>query len=84
MGAKNVSDLLLKDRGDKKQGNDKIRFIFSIESQEQALECFDYFTKRFYSKNKRPANDDLDIEQSIMIYLQKDEEVFVKYGDEEA
>jgi len=30
------------------------------------------------------VDDGLGLQETIMIYLQKDEEVFVKYGDEEA
>ena len=35
-------------------------------------------------KDDKAAEDDFDVSETIMIYLQKDEEVFVKYGDEEA
>lgn len=89
-GAKNINFRLLKDRSDKPNANDKMRFLFVIETQESALQCYDYFIKRFYKQKDFKINDmeltddDLGIKQSIMIYLQKDEDVFVKYGDEEA
>lgn len=32
MGAKNINEKFLKDRGEKKNGNDKIRFTFTIDT----------------------------------------------------
>lgn len=89
MGAKNVNEMLMRDRGEKKQGygNDKIRYTFSFDNRDQAMVCYNYFMNRQHSKKHDPRenpDDDLKITESIMIYLQKDEEIFIKYGDEEA
>ena len=87
MGATNINDTFMKD---KKGNNDKIRLLFTIEDQQKAIACYDYFTKRHqrYIKHKYhpeiPLNDDLGISQNVLIYLQKSEEVFVRYGDIEA
>jgi DNA-binding MarR family transcriptional regulator len=87
MGAININDTFMKD---KNGSNDKIRVLFTIEDQQKAIACYDYFTKRHfrYLKHKHnkdfPLNDDLGISQNVLIYLQKPEDVFVRYGDIEA
>jgi len=49
-----------------------------------ALKCFEFFSN--YNKdlknNKQHAG--FELQEQIKIYLQKEEEIFVKYGDEEA
>jgi hypothetical protein len=49
MGAKNINEKYLKDRGESKhgKGNDKIRYTFTIESTEDAIACYNFFIKRF-------------------------------------
>lgn len=98
-GAVNIQDRFLKERKDneeksgKRPMSDKIRFDFTVPTQEDSLKCYDYFMKRHSRmqrgnkrdrKDDKAVEDDLDVTETIMIYLQKDEEVFVKYGDEEA
>lgn len=48
MGAKNVNEMLMRDRGEKKQGygNDKIRYTFSFDNRDQAMVCYNYFMNR--------------------------------------
>ena len=102
LGAKDIRDTFLKDnRGEKAGGknSDKIRYTFTVSTEEDALKCYKYFIdrhNRYYQQkrnqqyNKRHVeevkepNDQFDVQEQIMIYLQKEEEVFVKYGDEEA
>lgn len=66
---------------------DKIKFIFKINDQESALNCYtfleSYDTK---SRNYRKFADGGDFlkYENLKIYLQRDEEVFEKYADEEA
>lgn len=91
-GATNIRDQLLKEKSDKPGRSDKIRFNFRINSTEEALTCYNYFTKRHsrlqeakHSHNKDKAvEDDLGLKETIVIYLQMEEDIFVKYGDEEA
>lgn len=86
-------------KGDKPKGNDKLRFMFSMSDEKNALSVYnfmlDYNNKNYYH-NKKQKNavhqqegkegDEtvFDIAEQLMIYLQKEEEIFVKYGDEEA
>ena len=93
LGAKNIKDSFLKDLNknpDKPKTNDKLRFIFTIDSEEEAQKCYQYFldkSDRFHQNKKGKeliSDDGLGVEEQMMIYLQKEEEVFVKYGDEEA
>lgn len=87
MGAINISDTFMKDR---KGNSDKIRYLFQIEDQAKALDCYKYFIDRHSKQLKQKYNpdikldDDLGIKQNVLIYLQKTEDVFVKYGDIEA
>ena len=54
---------------------DKLRVTFKINDKEKSMKCFGEFTTYPYL---HPGQD------SLKIYLTKPEEVFEKYGDEEA
>lgn len=74
MGAKNINDKFLKDRGESKngKGSDKIRYTFTIMKTEEALACYKFFIDRFQRRKQTkslPKDDDLQITESIMIYL---------------
>ena len=50
-----------------------------------ALKCYKFFSK--YNQNQKNKDHDDDgfcLEEQMKIYLQKDESIFTKYGDEEA
>jgi len=86
--AANVRDFI-DNRGGGEKNSDRIRFTFVIDNKDDALECFRFFTD--YGKNQRRGShrkeskdQDFQIEETIKIYLQKEEEVFEKYGDIEA
>ena len=64
--------------------NDKIRFLFTIDDREKALQCFIFFSKFNHDLKNNVEHQGFDLKEQIKIYLQKEEEVFVKYGDEEA
>ena len=99
MGASNISDLFMPERykneSSKRKSSDKIRLLFTINTEEEAIKIYDYFTRRSELQRRGQGklnpkdqawkdSDDLKVQEQLMIYLQKDEEVFVKYGDEEA
>ena len=50
MGADQISDAFMPERhkGDsgKKKSSDKIRLLFTINTEEEALKIYDYFTRR--------------------------------------
>jgi hypothetical protein len=49
LGAKDIRDTFMKDnRGDKSTGknSDKIRFQFTVGTEEEALSCYKYFVDR--------------------------------------
>jgi hypothetical protein len=83
-GATNTRDtVMIKDRNEPSK-NDKIRYMFQVHDKEQALACYRFFMN--YNKNLEKGKKDevLTLPQQMKIYLQKDEAIFEKYGDEEA
>lgn len=65
-GARNISERFLKERSDKPGRSDKIRFDFTINSTDEALTCYNFFTDRhsriqeakYKSHDKGKAVDD--------------------------
>jgi|DEB0MinimDraft_12_1074336.scaffolds.fasta_scaffold23404_4 hypothetical protein len=61
-GAIDIRDVFLKDnsKSDKPRGNDKIRFTFSIGTEEQALNCYnfilDYNSKNYQAQKKNKTH----------------------------
>ena len=64
--------------------NDKIRFLFNIDDRDKAIDCFKFFSKFNHDLKNNKKHEDFDLKEQIKIYLQKEEDVFVKYGNEEA
>jgi len=58
--------------------------MFLVHEKEQALAAYRFFMH--YNKNaeKGTKDDILSLPQQMKIYLQKEEPIFEKYGDEEA
>ena len=66
---------------------DKVKYIFSTEDREKAQECYKFFSS--HDQNRRKKGNEENVydflrNETIKIYLQKDEEIFEKYADEEA
>ena len=83
-GASNIKDtVMVRDRNEHNK-NDKIRYMFLVHEKDQALAAYRFFMD--YNKNleKQKKDDILSLPQKMKIYLQKEEAIFEKYGDEEA
>ena len=91
LGAKKITDFYMKDN---KGGNsDKIRYSFGFEEKEFALKAYWFFIKRDelmtkakygHGKKQQKPVDELGLDLTMKIYYQKDEDLFVQYGDAEA
>ena len=92
-GAVNLRDQMIwGNPNSEKKNNDKLRFTFIIEDREQALKCFRFFTqysqsqrnRNYKNKKEQESDPNFNIKETLMIFLQKEEPIFEKYGDEEA
>lgn len=86
--AKDVKDHLMinhqRSEENNNKNNDKIRFMFHIPDKDLALKCYSFFTHYNNDLRKGKKHEDFDIKEQIKIYLQKEEDIFVRHGDEEA
>jgi hypothetical protein len=91
--AKNIRDKLDNRKNpDKADAHERIRYTFEIHDKSQALKCYKFFSgysnwqRNGYNKKFAGlyAKDEFNLKETLKIYLQKDESLFEKYGDEEA
>lgn len=96
-GALNIRDFLMNQIRDK---NSKIRYLFDVPDRDNALACYRFFNdhnqKMKQSRNKKDeaseSNNDIDgvanksftLTEQMKIYLQKDEDIFERYANDEA
>ena len=78
-----IDNLMVKDRNIHNK-NDKIRYMFTLHEKEKALASYKFFMHYNKELEKGVKDDILTLPQQMKIYLQKEEAIFEKYGDEEA